>query len=162
TWTLRAATAAILVVGLWLLRVYLVGLHSRTAIPIRSVAVIPFANASGASENQYLSEGISESLINALAQLPDLKVIARSSSFRFKGDRIDIKAVARALGVHALVTGRLASINGRLRITTELVNGADGRQLWGAQYDSWMADLASTQAEISRQVGEHIRSEVTL
>lgn len=112
-WILGAATAAIFVVGLWLLRVYLVGLHSRAAIPISSVAVIPFANASGASENQYLSEGISESLINALAQLPDLKVIARSSSFRFTGDRIDIKAVARALGVHALVTGRLAAINGR-------------------------------------------------
>jgi serine/threonine-protein kinase len=161
-WIPAAAAAAIIVIGLGLLRVYPIDSHSRAAIPIRSVAVIPFANAPGAPENQYLSDGISEGLINALAQLPDLKVIARSSSFRFKGDRIDIQAVARALGVHALVTGRVAAINGRLRITVELVNGADGRQLWGAQYDSGMAELAVTQAELSRQVGEHLRSEVTL
>jgi serine/threonine protein kinase/tetratricopeptide (TPR) repeat protein len=161
-WIPAAAMAAILVVGLWLLRVHPVDPHSRAAIPIRSVAVIPFANAPSAVENQYLSDGISEGLIDALAQLPDLKVIARSSSFRFKADRIDIRTVARALGVHALVTGRVAAIDRGLRITVELVNGADGTQLWGAQYNSGMADLAVTQAEICRQVGEHIRSEVTL
>jgi serine/threonine protein kinase/Tfp pilus assembly protein PilF len=128
---------------------------------IDSVAVIPFANARGTPQTDFLSDGISEGLINALAQLPDLKVIARSSSFKFKGENIDIRRVARTLGVRVLVTGRLAELNGQLRITAELVKGNDGSQLWGAQYRAAFAEVADIQAQIVREIAQRVRSHLT-
>ncbi len=133
--------------------------HPATATP--SVAVIPFVNASNTPESRYLSDGVSEALINALAQLPDLKVIARSSSFKFKGEGIDVRRVARMLGVQALLTGRVAEMEGRLRITAELVNGADGTQIWGAQYSSGISNLAAVEREITGEVARRLRSKLT-
>ncbi|MBI3680211.1 MAG: protein kinase [Acidobacteria bacterium] len=125
-----------------------------------SIAVIPFVNALGTPQSEYLSDGISESLIHALAQLPDLKVIARSSSFRFK-EQIDVRQVARTLGVQFLVSGRVAEGGGRLRITAELVSGADGSQVWGAQYNPTISDLAGVEAAIAREIAERIYSRLT-
>ena len=161
-WVIVAGVAGLLTMvlglGLW----YRIHFRSQAAIPIRSVAVVPFVNARGTPEYEYLSDGISEGLINALAQLPDLKVIARSSSFQFRGEHIDVRRVAQALGVRAIVTGRIADMGGRLRISAELVDGADGTEIWGAQYSRGIADLAGAQAEISRDIAERIRSELTL
>jgi serine/threonine protein kinase len=124
------------------------------------LAVIPFVNARGTPENEYLCDRISEGLINDLVQSSDLRVIARSSSFRFKGDSVDVKRAAQALGAQVLMTGRVDEMNGWLRITVELVNGSDGIQIWGSQYSSTISDLTELQAEISRQVAERISSKL--
>lgn len=158
-WMLAAAAAVILAIGLW--QGYATYVRQRPAAPPRSVAVIPFVNAIGTPENEYLADGISEGLIHALAELPDVKVIARSSSFRFRGDRLDIPSTARALGVRTLVTGRITETGGHFRITAELVNGADGTELWGAQYNAAMADLAGTQTEISQRIAEQVGSRLS-
>jgi serine/threonine-protein kinase len=131
----------------------------RTEIP--SIAVIPLAKASDTPESAYLSDGLSEGLINTLARLPNLKVIARSSSFQFKREGIQVREVAAALGVQALVTTRVVEHAGRLRITAELVNGADGMLLWGAQYSPGIAGLADVQAEICREIAEQIPSKLS-
>jgi TolB-like protein/Tfp pilus assembly protein PilF len=155
-WFLQVAAAAVIAVTAG-------GVTYQRDTPGESglLAVIPFVNASHTPESEYLSDGLSEGLINALVQLPDLKVIARSSSFKFKGDKLDVHKAARTLGAQVVVTGRVAEMGGRLRITTELVNGADGTQIWGAQYNCALSDLSSIQAEISRQIAERIRSKLT-
>ncbi len=131
------------------------------ARPLSSLAVIPFVNAQNTPGGDYLSDGISEALINALAHLPDLKVIARSSSFKFKGERIDLRQAARLLGVQVLVTGRVAEAGGQFRITAELVDGSDGTQIWGAHYSPTHSELPGMGATISREIAGRIRSKPT-
>ena len=135
--------------------------NTLSAGSIPSVAVLPFLNSQHKPELQYLCEGISESLINALAQLPDVKVIARNSSFQFQAEGLNPKEVARRLGVKALVTGRLSEAGGQLRITTELVSGLDGTQLWGGQYQTRLSGVATTQAQITRDTALQIRSRLS-
>ena len=103
---------------------------------INSLAVLPFGNASADQEHDYLSDGITASLINILATLPKLRVIAQSAVFRHKGREIDPQAIGRELNVRAVLTGRLVQSGGSLRIGTELVDVATGSQLWGAHYPS--------------------------
>jgi TolB-like protein/Tfp pilus assembly protein PilF len=158
-WFATAAAAAVLTAGAGAGAI--VYLSERSGASIPSIAVIPFVNDGGTAESEYLSDGISEGLINALVQLPDLKVIARSSSFKFKGKGIDVPKAARTLGVKALVTGRVAAMGNRLRISAELVSGADGTQIWGAQYSPAVSDLPAVQAQISSQIAVHIRSGLT-
>ena len=122
---------------------------------------MPFVNARSTPEGIALAEGISEGLISALAQLPDLRVIARSSSFRFSGDTRDVRRIARALGVRTLVTGRITEEAGRLRVTTELVNGENGTTLWGAEYTRNRADLADIQGQIATEIARRVRSKLT-
>jgi TolB-like protein/Tfp pilus assembly protein PilF len=124
----------------------------------RSVAVIPFANTQGSPETEYLSDGISESLTNALARVTDVKVVARTSSARFKGKDADLRAASRALGVQALVTGGVSEANGNLIIAVELVNGSDGTQIWGARYSTTVAGLRQVETEIVREVSRRIGS----
>ena len=153
-----AATAAVVLVATTAVVTY-----ERSTVPFDSgrLAVIPFVNAGSTPETQYLSDGISEGLINTLVQLPDVKVIARSSSFKFKGDKVDIRKAARTLGAQTLLMGHVAEMNGELRITAELVNGVDGRQIWGAQYSCKISELPGVQAEISRQIALHMSSKLT-
>src|SRR5256884_4337265 len=101
---------------------------------IDSLAVLPFENASGDPEREYLSDGITGSLINVLATVPKLRVMAQSTAFRYKGREIDPQAIGRELNVRAVLTGRIVQGGGSLRIWTELVDVATGCQLWGAQY----------------------------
>jgi len=126
-----------------------------------SVAVLPFVNAQSTPEGAVLAEGISEGLINALTQLPGLKVIARSSSFRFPGDAQDVQSIARTLGVRTLVTGRIADSDGRLRVTAELVNGEDRTALWGAEYFTRVADISAIQAQIENEIARRVQSGLT-
>lgn len=103
------------------------------AVP--SIAVLPFENMSSDPEQEYFSDGLSEEIINALAQFPGLKVIARTSSFAFKGKRIDIREIARALGVSTILEGSVRKGGSRIRVTAQLINVADGSHLWSGRYD---------------------------
>jgi TolB-like protein/DNA-binding winged helix-turn-helix (wHTH) protein/Flp pilus assembly protein TadD len=129
--------------------------------PIASVAVLPFANAGDDPNVEYLSDGIAENLINNLSQLPQLKVIARSSAFEFKGREVDPEEVARAVGAEAIVTGKIVQRGEDLRISVELVNTGDGTQMWGEQYQRRASDLQAVQAEISRAIAENLRLRLT-
>ncbi|HEV2706991.1 MAG TPA: protein kinase, partial [Pyrinomonadaceae bacterium] len=128
---------------------------------INSVAVMPLVNVGKDPNTEYLSDGISESLINSLSQLPQLKVIARSSTFRYKGKEIDPEEVAKALGVGAIVTGRIIQRGDELQVSVELMNVRDKTQMWGEQYNRRATDLQAVQAEIARTISEKLRLRLT-
>src|SRR2546423_4082411 len=130
-------------------------------VAINSVAVLPFVNVTKDPDAEYLSDGISESLINNLSQLPQLKVIARSSAFKYKGKEVDPEEVAKALGVQAIVMGRVVQRGDDLQISVELVNALDKTQMWGEQYNRRAADLQAVQAEIARTISEKLRLRLT-
>lgn len=125
---------------------------------VASLAILPFVNSSSDPELEYLSDGISESLMNALSQVPDLKVIARNSAFRYRGAAVDPAAVARTLGVRSIVTGRVLQRGDRLSVSVELVDARENRHLWGEQYHRRLADLFEIQEEISRDIAGKLRS----
>ena len=128
---------------------------------IDSLAVLPFENASRDPEHEYLSDGIAGSLVNTLATVPKLRVMAQSTVFRYKGRRIDPQAVGRELNVRAVLTGRIMQSGGSLRIGTELVDVATGSQLWGAQYDRKPGDIFAIQDEISDEISGRLRLKLT-
>jgi TolB-like protein/tRNA A-37 threonylcarbamoyl transferase component Bud32 len=128
---------------------------------IHSIAVLPFTNVNKDADMEYLSDGISESLINSLSQLPDVKVIARSTTFTYKDKEIDLKEVAKALGVEAILTGRVTQRGDNLMISVELVNATDKTQMWGEQYDRKMSDLLAIQREIAREIVESLKLKVS-
>ena len=101
---------------------------------ITSIAVLPFENASLDAEQEYVSDGVSEGLINRLSQLPGIKVVANSSSSRYKNKKPDPREVARALDVTAILAGRLSQRGDGFSISVELINGTDGSLIWGDQY----------------------------
>jgi eukaryotic-like serine/threonine-protein kinase len=129
---------------------------------IDSLAVLPFENASRDPEHEYLSDGITASLINILATVPKLRVMAQSTVFRFKGRAIDPQAVGRDLNVRAVLTGRIIQSGASLRIGVELVDVATGSQLWGAQYDRKPGDIFVIQDEISQEISGKLRLQLTL
>jgi TolB-like protein/Tfp pilus assembly protein PilF len=122
---------------------------------------LPFENASRDPEHEYLGDGIAGSLINILATVPKLRVMAQSTVIRFKGRGIDPQAVGRELKVRAVLTGRIMQSGGALRIGTELVHVATGSQLWGAQYDRKPGDIFAIQDEISNEISEKLRLKLT-
>ena len=128
---------------------------------ITSLAILPLVNTSADPNMDYLSDGITESIINGLSQLPKLRVLARSTVFRYKGRDVDPQQVGRELGVQAVLTGRVLQIGERLIIGTELVDVDDGSQLWGEQHHRAMADIFELQEEISGQISEALRLKVS-
>jgi TolB-like protein/DNA-binding winged helix-turn-helix (wHTH) protein/Tfp pilus assembly protein PilF len=128
---------------------------------IRSMAVLPFTNASGDPNLEYLSDGISESLINSLSQLPQLKVIARNSSFKYKSNQVDLNDVARALGVQAILLGRVEQHGDNLTVSAELVDARDGTQVWGGNYSRSAVDIQTMQEEIARTIFEKLQLKLT-
>jgi serine/threonine protein kinase/tetratricopeptide (TPR) repeat protein len=128
---------------------------------IHSLAVLPFENASGEREDEYLSDGITGSLINTLATVPKLRVMAQSTVFRYKGRAIDPQAIGRELNVGAVLTGRILHVGGSLRIGTELVDVATGSQLWGAQYNRKQDDIFVVQDDISNEISGKLRLQLT-
>ena len=128
---------------------------------ITSIAVLPFTNASGDANSDYVSDGISETLIDKLSQLPGLKVIARTSAFKYKGKDIDPQEVATALGVEAVLTGRVVQRGDQLQVRAELINARDKTQLWGEQYSRQMTDLQAVQEEIARAISDKLRVRLT-
>jgi serine/threonine protein kinase/tetratricopeptide (TPR) repeat protein len=124
---------------------------------INSVAVLPFANANGDPNTEYLSDGITEGIIDRLSGLPNVKVISRTSAFRYKKREIEPQKVAKELGVEALVTGRVMQRGDELSISAELVDANEDKQLWGEQYSRKLADVASVQQEIASAISGNLR-----
>jgi eukaryotic-like serine/threonine-protein kinase len=125
------------------------------------IAVLPFDNQSRDPDTDYLSDGIPESIINSLSQLPQLRVMARSTVFSYKGKDVDPRKVGDDLGVGAVLMGRLIQRGDNLAIRTELVNVADGTELWGQQYNRKLADVFVVQEEIAREISEKLRLKLT-
>lgn len=127
----------------------------------RFLAILPFVNASGEATMDYLSDGITESIINSLAQLPLLRVMSRTTAFRYKGRELDAQQVGRELGVDAVLVGRVHSQEHRLLISAELVDVAHGWQLWGENYDRGSRAIFEVQDEIGRQISAALRLRLT-
>ena len=121
-----------------------------------SVAVLPFQNMSGDEDNEYFSDGVTEEIINALTQLEGLHVAARTSSFSFKGQTLDVKEVGRRLNVGAVLEGSVRQAGNRLRVTAQLVNVADGYHLWSERYDREMDDVFAVHDEIAGAIAERL------
>jgi TolB-like protein/Flp pilus assembly protein TadD len=136
------------------------GLASQAAA-IRSLAVLPFENVGGDPGTEYVSDGLTECLINNLSQLSAVRVIARSTVFRYKSKEIDTRAVGRALGVESLLLGSVRQRDDSLLISVELVDAENGWQLWGGQYSRRLSDILGLQSEISRQITERLRLHLT-
>ncbi|HVS82217.1 MAG TPA: protein kinase [Pyrinomonadaceae bacterium] len=137
-------------------------LHARNAeVAIESIAVLPFQNRSAEADTEYLSDGLAESLIYRLSQLPNLKVSPTSSVFRYKGKEIDPVKVGQELGVNAVVSGRIVQRGDNLTISAELVDVRYNKLLWGEQYDRKMSDLIVTQREIAREIVEKLKLKVS-
>ncbi len=130
---------------------------SRATPTINSVAILPFVNDTKDPNTEYLSDGITESIINSLSQLPNLRVMSRNASFRFKSPNMDPLEAGRNLNVGAVLTGRLVTRDDRLVIKTELIKVADGSQLWGEEYNSSVTDILSVQDEVSRKISQSLR-----
>jgi serine/threonine protein kinase/Flp pilus assembly protein TadD len=122
-----------------------------------SIAVLPFVNMSGDKEQEYFSDGLAEEIINALTQIPGLKVIARTSSFSFRGKEQDIRKIAEALSVANILEGSVRRAGNRIRVTAQLIDAADGSHLWSDRYDREMSDVFAIQDEISRAIAERMR-----
>jgi serine/threonine protein kinase/Flp pilus assembly protein TadD len=151
-WARFAGLAVLLVLAGASLYLYL----SR-ARPIDSLAVLPFMNVGTDPDTEYLSDGITDSLISGLSQLPKLRVMSRSSVFRYKGREVDPQEIGSELKVRAILTGRLIRRGESLYISTELVDTADGRQIWGQQYDRKLADIFVVQEDIAKEIAEKLR-----
>ncbi|HKS27689.1 MAG TPA: winged helix-turn-helix domain-containing protein [Pyrinomonadaceae bacterium] len=129
--------------------------------PIDSLAVLPMINASSDPKVEYLSEGITDSVINTLSRLPQLRVMARSIVSRYRGREVDPQMVARELGVSAVMVGRLLEFGNNLIVKVELVDAEDGSQLWGEQYSRKSSDIFTIQEEISQKISKKLRLRLT-
>src|SRR4051812_22081898 len=128
---------------------------------IESIAVMPFVNASGDPDIDYLSDGITESLINSLSQVPTVSVKARSSVFTYKGKEVTLQQVAKDLSVQAVLNGRVVRIGDQIQMNVELVDALTGNQLWGEQYTRKVTDLLQMQSEIARDVSGKLKARLT-
>jgi serine/threonine protein kinase/Tfp pilus assembly protein PilF len=145
-----ALVAAALIVGGWF---YL----GRGRDRIDSVAVLPFVNTTGDPNLEYLSDGVSESLMDSLSQLPDVRVVSRASAFHYKGREAQPRTVARDLGVRAVISGRVTQQGDVLVISAELVDASDDRQVWGKQYKGKPTDTVALQQEMATNISERLR-----
>ena len=159
----RSSKLALGIAGVVLVALIVIGgylLRSRGQA-IDSVAVLPFVNVTADPNSEYLSDGITESIINNLSQLPALRVMARSTVFRFKGKDADPQKVGQQLHVGAVLTGRLQQRGDTVVVQAELMDVDKGTQLWGDQYNRKLADVFAVQQEISRQISEKLRVRLT-
>lgn len=151
---LAVASLLLVVAGLsYSRRWYLAGPNTT----ISSLAVLPLVNASNDPDTEYLSDGITESIINSLAQLPQIRVIARTTVFAYKGQTMDPRKVGRDLGVDAVLTGKVIQRGENLIIQADLVDVSNGSQLWGEQYNRRLADIFTVQEEISREISSRLK-----
>jgi eukaryotic-like serine/threonine-protein kinase len=164
----RWSRRKILIVAVALLFVIVVSIagvfYSRrdnSQMTINSVAVLPFANASADPNAEYLSDGITEGIIDKLSELPNLKVISRYSAFHYKQRGIEPQKVAKELGVDALVTGRVVQRGDDLSVSAELMDAREDKQLWGERYSRKVADIVSLQQEIATAVSGSLRVRLT-
>jgi eukaryotic-like serine/threonine-protein kinase len=156
-WVLYAALAVVLVAIIGV-GSYLFFARGET---IDSIAVLPFVNVNGNTETEYLSDGITDDLINSLAQMPKLRVVPRSLAFRYKGKDVDAQKAGRDLNARSILTGRLIQRGDRLSVQTELVDVLNVSQLWGAQYNRKLADLQNVREEIATEISNKLRLKLT-
>jgi len=128
----------------------------------KSIAVLPFVDMSEKKDQEYFSDGLSEELINHLSRSPGLKVIARTSSFQFKGRNEDVRSIAGRLGVAHLLEGSVRKAGNELRVTTQLIRASDGVQLWSQAYDRNLADIFKLQDDISERVAKALNATFTV
>jgi len=128
---------------------------------IESVAVMPFVNETGNADLEYLSDGMSETLINGLSQIPNLNVKARSSVFRYKGKELDPKKIAADLNVQAILTGRVTERDDQLTLSLELIDASSENVLWSQQYNRKQSELVTLQSEIARDVSNKLKSKLS-
>jgi TolB-like protein len=134
---------------------------TRDKASIDSIAVLPFVNATGDPNTEFLSDGITESIINSLSQLPDLAVKARSTVFRYKGKDISPQQIGSELAVQAVLNGRVVQRGDQLTLSLDLVNARTGDQIWGQQYNRRVSELPSMQAEIASDVSQKLRTQIS-
>jgi serine/threonine protein kinase/Flp pilus assembly protein TadD len=159
-WLALAAGVLVLAGVSWLGRRMLAGTSSGSA-EISSVAVLPFTNQGGSSDTEYLSDGITESLINDLSKLPKLTVMSRSSVFHYKGKDADPQAVAKDLKVEAVVTGRVLQRGDQLLVSAEMIDARSNRNLWGDKYDRQRSDLIAVEEDICGAIAAWLRERLS-
>jgi serine/threonine protein kinase/tetratricopeptide (TPR) repeat protein len=155
-----AALAVILLIG----AVAAVGFYVRartTAVPIKSIAVMPFVNEGGNAELEYLSDGMTDTLISSLSQLPNVNVKARSSVFRYKGKETSPQTIGKELNVQAVLNGRVNQRGDQLTLTLELVDAQTENVIWSDQYNRKQADLVSLQSDIARDVSSKLKTKLS-
>jgi serine/threonine protein kinase/tetratricopeptide (TPR) repeat protein len=157
---LAFSVAAVLMVAAVATAVYLLRGRSETK-KIDSLAVLPFVNATSDPNNEYLSDGLTESLIGTLSQLPDLKVMARSSVFRFKANQDDPQKIGQQLKVAAVLTGRITQHGDEVGVQADLVDTSDGSEVWGSHYVRKAADITHVQSDITRDVSKRLRVQLS-
>jgi len=132
-----------------------------TAIPAKSIAVLPFENLSSDKSNAYFSDGITEEILNALAQIPGLKVAARRSAFQFKGNDLDLRKIGQLLGVAHILEGSLQKAGDQVRINVQLVDAQDGLQVWSEKYDRKLDNVFAVEDEIATAIATKLRVQLT-
>jgi serine/threonine protein kinase/tetratricopeptide (TPR) repeat protein len=152
-----AALAVLLIAGAALVYSF----YPAGDVAINSIAVLPLANAGSDPNMEYLSDGISESLINSLSQLQRLRVTARTTAFRYKGREIDPQQVGRDLNVRAVLMGRVRQVGDSLNIQVDLVDATTGAQLWGEEYNRKVSDILAVKQDISREITDKLRLKLT-
>ncbi len=157
----RAALVSLLTLAAAALLIVFYFSRSGQPEPINSIAILPFANESADPNMDYLSDGITESLINNLSGSRDLKVMSRNSVFRYKGQELDAKTIGREMGVRSALMGRITQRGDNFQIRIELVDARDNSNIWAAAYNRNMTDLLAVQEEIARQVAEHLQPRIT-
>ena len=128
---------------------------------IDSLAVLPFVNGSGDPNMEYLSDGITETLINSLSQLPNLEVKSRDSAFHYKGKDPDPETVGRDLGVQAIFKGRVSQVGDNLAISAELIDARNDDHIWGDQYSRKASDIFALQGDIAKEMTSALRTRLT-
>jgi TolB-like protein len=128
--------------------------------PAHSIAVLPFVNMSGDAKQEYFSDGISEELLNALSRLNDLEVVARTSSFSFKGQNVDVSTIAHKLNVGAVLEGSVRRAGNTVRITVQLINGVSGFHMWSQTYDRNVTDILKVQTEVATSVAQQLEGKL--
>jgi len=156
-WVLAGAAALVLAVAVGAY----IYLNQATKPAIDSIAVLPFANVGLDPNTEYIADGITDSIIDGISQLPNLAVIARSSVFRYKGREIDPQAVAKELGVRAVLTGVITQRGDSLSISAELVDASNNHRIWGERYERQLSDILLVQSDIAKDISESLRSKLT-
>ena len=156
-WTLVVVAVAVTLASVFGYQYF----SEKHAKAIDSVAVLPFENGSSDPNLDYLSDGLSETLIDKLSQLPQLKVISRNSSFKYRGPNVDIKDAAAKLGVRALVTGKVSRVGDNLTVRIEMIDASEDRQIWSEQYEVKAANILAVQREIAQEALENLRTKLT-
>jgi adenylate cyclase len=164
TWIYVTVIGAALSVGLFFVGRYTARNSSNVSsigLPDKSIAVLPFDNQNRDPDTDYLSDGIPESIINSLSQLPNVKVMSRNSVFHYKGKDMDAQTVGKELKVQTLLTGRVRQRGDSLTIGVELIKAQDNSQVWGQQYNRKLADVFAVQEEIAKKVSAKLRLKLT-